>query len=465
MTSVSAQDYPEEYLGLPGDNLNLYAVMKLFQESETLEGFERKLNDENTRINNLDLNNDNMVDYISVVDYVDGDDHNIVLRVPLDNKEFQDVAVFTVQRFNDGSVSIQLVGDETLYGRNYIIEPVYDDNKAETPNPGYTGRPSIRNNVVVVRTTYYEVASWPLIRFIYLPGYVVWRSSWYWGYYPPYWRPWRPHYWHYYYGYHYNWYGDYYRYYRRWDHYRYPRYNNFYYSNVRVFSPTINIRINEGRYRSTYSHPEQRKQGEALYSRTNRENNNVRRSTASVSTRQARTINDQAGVRSSQTTRQTAERITANPAQAKSGTGTNRIQNNDNRTRTATKATETRIRSSAPAEGTRSSATTVRSQSPAVRQNQNQASGRQASPSVSARSTVKSGQSQETSAVRRSSGNVSQRSSGVQATVRRSEATSRSAKPSQTTAPKGGRTSRTVSKEKSDSKSGNSENIRSSERR
>ena len=55
------QDYPEEYLGLPGDNLNLYAVMNLFQESETLEAFERSLNEENSRINNLDLNNDGRV--------------------------------------------------------------------------------------------------------------------------------------------------------------------------------------------------------------------------------------------------------------------------------------------------------------------------------------------------------------------------------------------------------------------
>ena len=42
--AVKRQD--EDRLGLPGDNLNLYAVMKLFQESETLEGFERSLNDE-----------------------------------------------------------------------------------------------------------------------------------------------------------------------------------------------------------------------------------------------------------------------------------------------------------------------------------------------------------------------------------------------------------------------------------
>jgi len=42
-TTVRAQDYPREYLGLPGDNLNLYAVMDLFRNSETPEGFEGKL--------------------------------------------------------------------------------------------------------------------------------------------------------------------------------------------------------------------------------------------------------------------------------------------------------------------------------------------------------------------------------------------------------------------------------------
>ncbi|MCB0801414.1 MAG: hypothetical protein KDB91_13000, partial [Bacteroidales bacterium] len=101
------QDYPEEYLGLPGDNLNLYAVMKLFQESETLEAFERSLNDENSRINNLDLNNDGYVDYITVSDYVNGEDHTIVLRSVLDRNESQDVAVFTVEKLRNGEVMIQ----------------------------------------------------------------------------------------------------------------------------------------------------------------------------------------------------------------------------------------------------------------------------------------------------------------------------------------------------------------------
>jgi hypothetical protein len=261
-TTIVAQEQPDEYLGLPGDNFNLYAVMNLFQESETLEGFERSLNDENSRINNLDLNGDNQIDYIKVIDYVDGDVHNIVLEAILDRNESQDVAVFTVQRLRDGSVQIQLTGDEALYGKNYIIEPI----SAETPNPGYTGRSS-----TAVRTTYVEVSAWPVVRFIFLPDYALWHSSWYWGYYPSYWHPWRPYYWHYYYGYHYNWYPTYYSHFHRWDHHRYDHWNDFYYRDKRVYSRNVTININDGRYKNTYSHPEQRKEGEALYTQVHPE--------------------------------------------------------------------------------------------------------------------------------------------------------------------------------------------------
>lgn len=180
-TAAKAQDYPDEYLGLPGDNFNLYAVMNLFQQSETLEGFERSLNDENSRINNLDLNNDNYIDYVKVIDYVKGDVHTIVLQAVLDRDDSQDVAVFTVEKLRNGAVQIQLIGDEALYGRNYIIEPYY----AETPNPGYTGRAK-KQNVQSVRTTYVAIDAWPVVRYIYLPNYSIWHSSWYWGYYPSY---------------------------------------------------------------------------------------------------------------------------------------------------------------------------------------------------------------------------------------------------------------------------------------
>ncbi len=288
-----AQEFPEEYLGLPGDNLNLYAVMKLFQESETLEGFERELNDENSRVNNLDLNGDGLVDYIMVMDYVDGNVHTIVLRAALNRDETQDVAVFTVQQFKNGSVQLQLIGDEALYGKNYIIEPYYAGN-GETRNPAYAGTPVRNEKVTVVRTTTYEVAAWPLVSFIFRPTYVSWHSSWHWGYYPTYWDPWRPYYWHTYYGYHYNWHNNYYAHYRPWNQYRYNRYNNYYYTHIRTYSPTVVVNINKGKYRNTYSRPDLRREGERLYARTNSGRSSATTSSGRVRTSSA-SVNKSAG--------------------------------------------------------------------------------------------------------------------------------------------------------------------------
>ena len=262
-TALVAQNNNQDYLGLPGDNLNLFAVMKLFQQSKTLEEFEKNLNDPENNINNLDLNGDNLVDYIKVFDDVDGDVHNIVLQVAVSPKENQDVAVFTVQRFDNGQVQIQLTGDEQLYGKNYIVEPIFDnETRGETPNPGYTG-----NSITYVRTTPVEIASWPVVRFIFLPSYTVWHSSWYWGYYPTYWHSWHPFSWNYYYGYHYNWNRDYYEHYRRWDYHRYSRWNDFYYTGRRSYSRDVNYRIERGEYKTTYSHPEQRKEGEERFAK------------------------------------------------------------------------------------------------------------------------------------------------------------------------------------------------------
>jgi hypothetical protein len=292
-SAIMAGELPKEYIGLPGDNLNLYAVMNLFQESETLEGFERRLNDEKSRINNLDLNGDNQVDYITVSDYVDGDVHNIVLRVALNRSETQDVAVFTVQKLRDGSVQIQLVGDEDLYGRNYIIEPIY----AETPNPGYTGSRASGTAVRIVTSTYYDIAGWPVVVYIYRPDYFVWRSSWYWGYWPAWWYGWTPWYWHSYYGYHYNWFPHYYAHYHHWNHHRYLRYNDFYHNSIRQHSHYVAARIDDGHYRITYSRPETRKDGEAYYTQVTSGQNSRSRSGSVAETTNRRSSSTQSASR------------------------------------------------------------------------------------------------------------------------------------------------------------------------
>lgn len=254
---LTAQNRQPDYLGLPGDNLNLFAVMNLFQESETLEAFERSLNDPETMINNLDLNGDNYVDYIMVFDYQEDNLHTIVLRVALNQNEYQDVAVFTVERFRDGTVQVQLIGDEALYGPNYIIEPVY----AERPNPGYRG--NIRNSgTETVVNNYHRPAQWPVIVYMSRPVYRPWRSAWVWGYHPVWWNPWTPHYWHFYFGYHYHWHAHYYAHFHMWSYPRCHRFRTVYHTRIRHYSPTVIVNINNGDFRRTYSRPELVNQGE-----------------------------------------------------------------------------------------------------------------------------------------------------------------------------------------------------------
>lgn len=268
----SQQKQAPDSLGLPGDNLNLYAVMKIFRESKTLEEFERKLNDKENHINNLDLNNDNKVDYITVTDHQKGDAHNIVLQVSLSAKEKQDVAVFNVEKNKKGEVTFDLVGDEDLYGKDYVIEPNYFEYpEGETPNPAYQRVSSERQvdekgNVTIINNyTKTEVAEWPMMMYLYGPRYSVWMSPWYWDFYPPYWYPWEPWYWHMYYGWHVNFYYVYYGHYHHSHHYGCPITHQQYYHNIRAVSPVLIGNIRSRAFEKTYSRPESRSAGSEIF--------------------------------------------------------------------------------------------------------------------------------------------------------------------------------------------------------
>jgi uncharacterized membrane protein YgcG len=172
-------------LGLPGDNLDLYAVLDLFQKSKTIEEFEKSLNLEKTGINNLDLDLDNKVDFIKVVTKSEGDDFTFVLQVAVSKTETQDVAVIFVTKDENKKIKMQIVGDEDLYGKNYIVELKESKTPAVTANPGYTGP----DTVVVsapAKTTVVVVESTPIVQYVYSPAYVPYYPPYYYGYYPPY---------------------------------------------------------------------------------------------------------------------------------------------------------------------------------------------------------------------------------------------------------------------------------------
>jgi hypothetical protein len=180
-------------LGLPGDNLDLYAVLNLFQKSKTIEDFEKTLNEEKTGINNLDLNLDNKVDFIKVVTKQDGDDFTFVLQVDVSEKEIQDVAVILVSKDKDKKVTLQIVGDKDLYGNDYVIEPKAPA-PAATPNPAYVASEQVSatdNSTAAApaTTTVVVVESAPIVQYVYSPVYVPYYPPYRYAFYPPYFVP------------------------------------------------------------------------------------------------------------------------------------------------------------------------------------------------------------------------------------------------------------------------------------
>lgn len=155
-TTVSATDSEIS------DNLDLRAVASIFGEARDLEDFERRLNNPETPISNLDLNLDNQVDYLRVVESIEGNQHIIVVQAVLGRDQYQDVATVEVEKDSrNRRVQVQVVGDTFLYGTNYIYEPVY------------VGTPVIYN-------------------YFWQPYYQPYCSSWYWGFYPSYYYAWHP---------------------------------------------------------------------------------------------------------------------------------------------------------------------------------------------------------------------------------------------------------------------------------
>lgn len=170
-----------EYIG---DNFSLEAALEVFKNSANIEEFEKYINEENQNVNNLDLNNDGEMDYISVESMKDIDSHSIVLFTYVADNERQDIAVIEIEKSGKEEAVLQIIGDEALYADNTIVEP------SDLTEPSEKGQgPAIENapaRIVV------NVWFWKPVRFIYGPNYSVWISPFRWHVYPKWWRPWKP---------------------------------------------------------------------------------------------------------------------------------------------------------------------------------------------------------------------------------------------------------------------------------
>ena len=117
-TALLAQDS-----GLPGEDFDLEALPGIIETVSTFEDLEKAINNEKNEINNLDLDQNGEVDYIMIQMEKDGDAYIAFLRVAMSETEMQDVATIEMEKKSANTASFQIVGEEELYGKDYILEP------------------------------------------------------------------------------------------------------------------------------------------------------------------------------------------------------------------------------------------------------------------------------------------------------------------------------------------------------
>jgi hypothetical protein len=184
-TSFSQTESEKDSESNFNDNFSLEGALAIFKQANTLEEFEKLINTENNSVNNLDLNNDGNIDYISVNSIKDNDTHVIVLQTWINETEKQDIATIGIEKTGEAEAQLQIIGDEEIFGENAIAEP-FDSIETLEQGKG-PNSPNISIARVVV-----NVWLWPCVRFVYAPNYVVYTSPFRWRMYPNWWKPWRP---------------------------------------------------------------------------------------------------------------------------------------------------------------------------------------------------------------------------------------------------------------------------------
>jgi hypothetical protein len=150
VTTVKVTNYSSD----PCFYLDLNAVAAAFAESRSVSEFEMLLNSSRYMINNLDLNRDGFIDYLRVIETRSGYYNACLIQACLAPGVFQDVATLVAEHRPD-VLFVEVIGDAYLYGRNYIVRPVF-----------------------VKRPPMWDVYG--------RPNYATWSSPYYYGNYPSY---------------------------------------------------------------------------------------------------------------------------------------------------------------------------------------------------------------------------------------------------------------------------------------
>jgi len=101
------------------DGLDLKAVGPLLKKAKNAEELEKLLNDSSVGVNNLDLDEDDKVDYINVTEYGEGNSRGFSLSVKMgQGDDTQEIATIELKKKGD-QADIQITGNQQIYGHNH----------------------------------------------------------------------------------------------------------------------------------------------------------------------------------------------------------------------------------------------------------------------------------------------------------------------------------------------------------
>jgi len=101
------------------EGLDLKAVGELLKKADTAEELEQLLNSPAQGVNNLDLNTDGNVDYISVTEYGNEKVKGFSLATEPAPGETQELATIEVEKVSDSEGKMEITGNEQIYGQNH----------------------------------------------------------------------------------------------------------------------------------------------------------------------------------------------------------------------------------------------------------------------------------------------------------------------------------------------------------
>lgn len=101
------------------DGLDLRAVGELVKTAKDAEELERQINDASRGLNNLDLDSDGTVDYISVEEFGGGDSRGFMLIAKLKDNQQQEVATIDIEKTSESEGDLEIRGNERIYGHNH----------------------------------------------------------------------------------------------------------------------------------------------------------------------------------------------------------------------------------------------------------------------------------------------------------------------------------------------------------